>query len=638
MTKAPGGVSHGQPKNFMPTPDLKKIPPELKALPQWVCWRPNKIPVNPKTGRNAKADDPTTWGSFDHAVKYWQAHKNKGIAGIGFEFCANDPFTGVDLDKCRNAETGEIELWAREIITWLNSYTEVSPSGGGVHILIKGNLPPGPRRKGQVEMYSEGRYFTMTGLHLEETPATIEDRQAKLEALHKEVFAKPQAQHQNTGKGSDLELSDHELIDKAHQARNGAKFEKLWRGEWRGGYPSQSEATAALLSALVFFCGPDPVRVDRLFRQSGLMRDKWDRKQSGRTWGALEIEKAINRATEFYRSGQRPPDPTRPNEQLPKANEEPAKNEPQNTPTLKTITAKDLAAKTFPPPRWAIPDLLPEGLTILAGKPKAGKSWLALNVAVAMATGGQALRKIHVEQGEVLYLALEDSERRLQERLGKIVLDSFPENLHFLTARDFPPLHKGGLEALDAWLTNKAEARLVIIDTLARVKPPRGRNSDAYAHDTAMIADLQTIAINHKLALIVVHHTKKARTDDFVEDVSGTYGLTGSADCIAVLIRKDRNTVDAVLKITGRDVPDMEKALKLNAEIGSWEILGEAQEFTMSRDRQEILAILRERGPQTPKQLANILGKTKDAIRMMLRRMEDTGVIRLNSDGEYEAI
>ena len=261
-----------------------------------------------------------------------------------------------------------------------------------------------------------------------------------------------------------------------------------------------------------------------------------------------------------------------------KAQEAP-KSPPQEggpqTPTLKPISAKDLAAKTFSPPRWAVPDLLPEGLIILAGKPKAGKSWLALNVAVAVASGGVALGKIQVETGEVLYLALEDSERRLQERLKKIIpLESFPENLHFLTARDFPPLHKGGLDALDNWLNEHPQARLVIIDTLARVKPARGKNTDAYDHDTAIISTLQTLSIKHRVALILVHHTKKLATDDFVESVSGTFGLTGAADAIAVLIRRDREAADAVLKITGRDLADIEKALKFHPDLGAWEILG----------------------------------------------------------------
>jgi hypothetical protein len=308
-------------------------------------------------------------------------------------------------------------------------------------------------------------------------------------------------------------------------------------------------------------------------------------------------------------------------------------------PTFKPTTARDLAAKTFSPPRFAVPDLFPEGLIILAGKPKAGKSWLALNLAVSVASGGVALGKVQVEAGEVLYLALEDSERRLKERLEKIVpFGDLPDTLHFLTARDFPPLQKGGLEALDNWLSEHPQARLVVIDTLARVKPARGKNADAYDHDTAIISTLQALAIKHRLALICVHHTKKLASDDFVESVSGTFGLTGAADAIAVLIRKDRTVADAVLKITGRDVADIEKALKFHPDLGAWELLGEAQECAVSQARQDILLILKEVGPKTPAQLSKIIEKSRDSVKMILSRMKDSGLVKANSKGEYESL
>ena len=172
--------------------NFDKIPPALKAFRQWVCYRPNKVPVNPKSDDNAKADDPDTWGEFDQAVRHWEAHRGNGIAGVGFEFSPGDPYAGVDLDKCRNPETGEIEPWALEIVRHFNSYTEVSPSGTGLHIWIKGKLPPGGRHKGKIEMYDTGRYFTVTGHHLEGTPTTIEARQAELEALHAKFLASPQ--------------------------------------------------------------------------------------------------------------------------------------------------------------------------------------------------------------------------------------------------------------------------------------------------------------------------------------------------------------------------------------------------------------------------------------------------------------
>ena len=175
--------------------DPNRIPSELKALPQWVLWKseirdgkPTKIPYCPHDRRRkAKADNPSTWGPF---VKAKGLSQSNGFAGIGFEFSADDPYSGIDLDKCRNPETGEIEPWARDMITRLNSYTEISPFGRGVHIIIKGTVPPGGNKKGKVEMYYQGRFFTMTGQHLEGTPTTIKARQAQLTALHTAIFSK----------------------------------------------------------------------------------------------------------------------------------------------------------------------------------------------------------------------------------------------------------------------------------------------------------------------------------------------------------------------------------------------------------------------------------------------------------------
>jgi putative DNA primase/helicase len=172
------------------------IPQELKDSSSWVIWKeetrdgkPTKVPYNPRTGKKAAPNNPSTWGTYDEAQSAVKAY---GVNGLGFVFSESDAFTGIDLDKCRDSETGEMEPWVKEIISQLNSYTEISPSGTGVHILIKGQLPYGSRRKGKIEMYDTGRYFTMTGHHLEGTPLSIEERQAEIEAFHQEVFRKIQ--------------------------------------------------------------------------------------------------------------------------------------------------------------------------------------------------------------------------------------------------------------------------------------------------------------------------------------------------------------------------------------------------------------------------------------------------------------
>ena len=173
------------------------IPDELKALRQWVVWRweerdgkATKPPYSASTGKLASSTDSATWATFEEALA---ARREGDWNGVGFVFTPDDPFCGVDLDKCRNPVTGEIDPQAREIIDALDSYTEVSPSSSGLHVLVKGRLPGSGRKRGDLEMYDSGRYFCVTGEHLEGTPLTIEERDAALSALYDRYFAEPKA-------------------------------------------------------------------------------------------------------------------------------------------------------------------------------------------------------------------------------------------------------------------------------------------------------------------------------------------------------------------------------------------------------------------------------------------------------------
>ena len=285
---------------------------DIRDLKQWVCWRseerdgrPTKIPYGPLTGEKASSTDPKTWAGYGDAVTARRAH---GHDGIGFVFTANDRLCGVDLDGCLDAETGEIARWAQEIIEELGSYTEVSPSGTGVHVLVRGTLPAGRNRRGRFEAYDRGRYFTVTGRHLEGTPTSIEYRQEQLESVTQRVFAnsaaprtnghgEPTAALEAVGNG----LSAEEVVRKASSASNGERFARLWAGD-TSDYGSHSEADLALCSRLVFWTGSEPGRIDDLFRRSGLHRPKWDERHygDGRTYGQATVEKALETATEFY--------------------------------------------------------------------------------------------------------------------------------------------------------------------------------------------------------------------------------------------------------------------------------------------------------------------------------------------------
>src|SRR5215217_4409248 len=169
----------------------------IRDLRQWLCWRIEerngeltKVPYTPRTGQRADSTAPDTWGGYDEAAS---ACKDHSYAGIGFVFTPEDDLCGVDLDKCLDSETGEIESWAWKIIEELDSYTEISPSGTGVHILVRGELPAGRNRKGRFEAYDRSRYFTVTGKHLAGTPRTIERRQEELGGVVPRVFGEQSA-------------------------------------------------------------------------------------------------------------------------------------------------------------------------------------------------------------------------------------------------------------------------------------------------------------------------------------------------------------------------------------------------------------------------------------------------------------
>jgi primase-polymerase (primpol)-like protein len=267
--------------------DETGLPPEVRASARAVVWRYEqrekrderdeqwtKVPYQPRRPRvRASSTDPVTWGTFAEALAVVRAGKADGVGIV----LVGDGRCIVDLDHVRDPVTGALTPEAIAVVQQVNSYTELSPSGTGLRIIAWGTLPPGGRHKGHVEVYDCGRYFTVTGAHLPGTPRTIEQRTAELAAFHRQVFSAPKApaaQPRRVVHGMS-NLDDQRLIAQAHAARNGDKFAALWRGD-TSGYPSQSEADCALCSRLAYWTGGDVARIDRLFRQSGLYRSKWD--------------------------------------------------------------------------------------------------------------------------------------------------------------------------------------------------------------------------------------------------------------------------------------------------------------------------------------------------------------------------
>jgi hypothetical protein len=296
-------------------------------------------------------------------------------------------------------------------------------------------------------------------------------------------------------------------------------------------------------------------------------------------------------------------------------------------------TARELVETEFPEPRFAIPALIPEGLTFFAGAPKLGKSWLALGLSIAVASGGRALGQIEVEQGEVQYLALEDSPRRLKGRLSSLLNGSGPpDGLSFETR--WQPLADGGAEEIAGYLSNHPDCRLVVCDVFARLRSPAKDSGDRYMHDYLAAEQLQKVATEYGAAIIAVHHTRKAGAEDFLETVSGTHGLAAAADTIAVL-KRSRGQGDAEFHVTGRDVSEQSLALKFEPGLGVWSLLGDAREWAMSESRRKILEALKSEGPMRPKQIADETGVDHDVVKHLVLKMVDEGDLDTDGRGVY---
>ena len=277
-----------------------RVPCELLEYKQWVLWkkaevngRATKIPISPWSGKVAACDKPQTWSSYKH-VRF-AVHRFR-CDGIGFVFTNDDPFCGIDLDGCRTIN-GAIAPVALDLINRFASYTELSPSGTGAHVLIKAKLSGAGRRKDKIEVYDAGRYFTITGKHLTGTPFAIQDRQTVLEHLQAELFSTEVATAKPPATFSLLsDVSNEELIRRAINARNGERFRRLWTGDISDYGNDHSRADLALCRILAFWCGGDLNRVDVLFRESGLMREKWDRRTGDATYGIQTIKAVLERA------------------------------------------------------------------------------------------------------------------------------------------------------------------------------------------------------------------------------------------------------------------------------------------------------------------------------------------------------
>jgi len=300
---------------------------------------------------------------------------------------------------------------------------------------------------------------------------------------------------------------------------------------------------------------------------------------------------------------------------------------------LITTTATELLQINFPPIDYVVRGYIAEGLTVLAGRPKVGKSWMALDLALAVSLGGKALGSISVAQADVLYLGLEDNKRRLQRRIDQLApRGALPDRLHL--AVTCPRLNDGGIEAIEEWCDRVDHPRLIVVDVFGQVRPERRQNDSLYDADYRALSPLKQPADHRELAILVLHHTnKRDEPEDPFDAVSGTTGLTGAADTVLILAKGPQGPT---LYGRGRDIDEVNIALRFNPPTGQWIALGDVNEARRTDERKAILDVLFDaEEPLSPTAIAQETSMKCPNVKKLLGKMVSAGEVVKLKRGQY---
>lgn len=287
----------------------ESIPTELKQLKQWGTFelkfiqernKNTKIPHNSIDDTLAKTNDSSTWTDFNTAIEALKKFNRDGLA-----FFFDDGYVGLDIDNIPDDiaayTSGQSDNEVSKAVIWTDSYTEISQSGKGVHIIFKGKLPEGRRRTANVEMYDSGRFFALTGdmIHTNDELPIIDGE--RMEKMYEFYFQDKAKQMINSIKPQLNDLSISEIIRRALDSKQGEVFESFLNGGWENKYPSHSEADLAFANMLAFWTGRDFQKMDAIFRSSSLQRQKYDEKHGKTTYGVGLLNKAINETNEVFK-------------------------------------------------------------------------------------------------------------------------------------------------------------------------------------------------------------------------------------------------------------------------------------------------------------------------------------------------
>lgn len=613
--------------------------------------KPAKVPYNPRTGARANTADPSTFVSFEAAERALVTGAYNGIgvliagnlAAIDIDHCIDDngQLSPIADDIVKRMESyTEISPSGRGLRILFRVPPDFHFDSRRYYI---------NNQKLRVEIYVAGatvKYVTVTGRVLT-SDVSLEVRGPELEAVLEKYMLRPQPQAPAlapaaplASTGVQLMVADHQLIATVQQSPSGTAFMSLGRGNKSAYNNDHSNADLGFCNYLAAHTD-DPEQIDRIFRASKLMRPKWDEPRGDSTYGWITIHKAIagaqsyreqNRMEQMQQvAAQSAPLVTTPAaidtaEPVPnqEAGQEPAQSldlaavqaavcvqaevalQPQGQQVLNAeqilaqqkqqrqqemlvkypiIKAQELSMKNLPPVHFFVEDMLPEGTLIFAAKSKIGKSWLCLNLGICIAAGEPFMGKTTNQCG-VLYMALEDGENRLQSRM-KLVLQGKlpPPDFYFMT--DAPTLDNGLLDVLDMQLDQHPTIKLVIVDTLARIRGESKSRDGAYAADYREMGKLQTYFRNKGVSVIFVTHLRKMDDDDVFNMINGSTGLMGAADNVWIISKKQRSDETATLHMTGRELCQNELVISFSQDSYTWNPVGTRADVAEEKFRKE---------------------------------------------------
>ena len=551
---------------------------ELWGDKRWAVHR-NKVPFNPLSGLNAKSNAPNTCVGFVDAQIALDEYD-------GMEYLLGDGVCGIDLDHCIDPETGEINEAAYKIVDMLHSYAEISPSGTGIHILIRGDMPftgrQGSRDEAlQIEMYSEYRFLTITGIAINDKP--IAERTKVIQDLADQYFPQTDLDKRNASPSAPVNRdNDQKMIMSALDAIDpvdcdyiqwcaigvgtleaglGPEVWDEWSSrdtdrykpgecakKWRTFKdPGQNSSGIGILIELAKANGWEP----------GDAFDEEDKETYFRQKGLMEL-KQMN---------------------LPPVTDDSARSDTTSPVTNvvdasslsdSTLSAAELINMDIKKPSFIIEDLLPVGGTILAGPPKAGKSLMAMQIATNASAGTEFLEH-KTEKVPVLYLALEDSFARIKDRLIKQGYSQDIDN-----PPDFrinAPKYGDDLRKMITDYIDTHGKSLIIIDTLQRIRPDDIRGVSEYKQDYPLLTDLSAIARERESAILLIHHTRKTEDpNNPFNMINGSVAIQGATDAMMVITRDKQQFQQkrATLHVTGRDIGLNEVEMALLEPNLSW--------------------------------------------------------------------